>query len=519
MRKNTIREMLAFEDLTPEEKERRGILGRLYGPCASISVPTRNGRGYNESLWENVFEKNEIVKEMFDNGGIPMELDHPVDREETDSSKIAAMMPEAPKRDKDGHLICYVDLINTPMGNIAYQLAKYGFNLGISSRGSGDIITDDSGNEIVDPDTYDFTTFDLVLLPAVKDARLVMAEGLDKNKNMGKLRNALRESLDKATEADRKVMAEAIEHLGIDLNKNESIPNKGGDKTKTEENLRQTKEEPKEAVNDGSESIIKSLQESLTANKELEAKVKQLQEELAVSNAKAGKAEEELGKAKDAIVRLTAIAKSSKERQERITGLEEELGKAKQTIDTLRRRPIREKMDASKPLREEVARKDEEIKASKAEIESLTEQLTTLKEGSSGEIKKLKESLESERKSSEATIKGLKENLSRKDGLIERYKKLTDSIATQYIECRARQLGVKPVEITNRLRESYTLKDVDKVCEELMAYKVNISKLPFELDSKSVVTLKESKHIGVNANPEFDDDYISEDTLRMAGMR
>lgn len=39
-----------FQDLTEEEKERRGILGRLYGPCASISIPTRNGRFYSESL-------------------------------------------------------------------------------------------------------------------------------------------------------------------------------------------------------------------------------------------------------------------------------------------------------------------------------------------------------------------------------------------------------------------------------------------------------------------------------------
>ena len=63
--KQSIREMLNFQDLTEEEKQRRGILGRLYGPCASIIDATRNGRSYGDELWENVFTKNDIVKEMF----------------------------------------------------------------------------------------------------------------------------------------------------------------------------------------------------------------------------------------------------------------------------------------------------------------------------------------------------------------------------------------------------------------------------------------------------------------------
>lgn len=211
--KKSIREMLNFQDLSEEEKKARGILGRLYGPCASIIAPTRNERFYSDKVWENVFNKNEIVKEMFANGGIPMELDHPADREETCSEKIAAMLPAPPKKDQDGHLICYVDIIDTPMGRIAYQLAKYGFKLGISSRGTGDLYTDENGNESVDPETYDFTTFDLVLLPAVKDARLSMCEGLDSNKL--KLKKALKESYDSASKEDQRIMKEALNDLNL----------------------------------------------------------------------------------------------------------------------------------------------------------------------------------------------------------------------------------------------------------------------------------------------------------------
>ena len=50
MTKDKIRETLAFKELTEEEKTKKHILGRLYGPIADIINPTRNGRKYSEQL-------------------------------------------------------------------------------------------------------------------------------------------------------------------------------------------------------------------------------------------------------------------------------------------------------------------------------------------------------------------------------------------------------------------------------------------------------------------------------------
>lgn len=218
--KKSIKEMLNLQELTEDEKKSRGILGRLFGPCASITDTTRNGRLYSDELWDNVFNNNDLIKEQFNNGGIAMELDHPIDREETDSTRIAALMPEPPKKDDTGHLICYVDIIDTPCGKIAYQLAKYGYKLGISSRGTGDVRADDS----VDPNTYDFTTFDLVLIPAVKDARLSMCESLDTNKV--KLTEALKKDYADCDENQKKIFKSTINDLDIDVNLDEA--NYGG---------------------------------------------------------------------------------------------------------------------------------------------------------------------------------------------------------------------------------------------------------------------------------------------------
>lgn len=205
---------LKFKSLSAEEKAKRGILGRLYGPVASFKSPTRNERLYSQDLWEKLF-KSPLIVERFENGGIFGELNHPQDRSETDMEKIAIVMPEPPYKDDKGQLVAYVDIIDTPCGRIAYQLAKYGYKFGISSRGEGDLITDYSGNEAVDPDTYTLSAFDLVEIPAVENARLCFTESLGTKKS---LQESLKETLDAASEVDRKVMKEALDSLNIKLN-------------------------------------------------------------------------------------------------------------------------------------------------------------------------------------------------------------------------------------------------------------------------------------------------------------
>ena len=112
------------------------------------------------------------MKERIENGVCYGELGHPADREETDMEKIAVCMAEQPRKGSDGKLRAVFDILNTPNGRILKSLCDYGSTLGISSRGSGDLETDFDGNESVNPDTYNCEGFDVVLIPAVKEARL-----------------------------------------------------------------------------------------------------------------------------------------------------------------------------------------------------------------------------------------------------------------------------------------------------------------------------------------------------------
>ena len=206
-----------YQRLSKEEMERRGILGRLIGPCASFDAPTRNGRHYSEKLWENVFN-DPIMKERIDNGVCYGELGHPLDREETDMEKIALCLAEVPKKGKDGKLRAVFDILNTPNGKILKSLCDYGSTIGISSRGSGDLETDWDGNESVNPDTYTCEGFDAVLIPAVKEARLqYVNESLNKKRYNKTLRDKLTESINKEDETNQKIMRESLNTLGIKL--------------------------------------------------------------------------------------------------------------------------------------------------------------------------------------------------------------------------------------------------------------------------------------------------------------
>lgn len=204
-----ILEALQVQPLSEEEKASKHILARLYGPIATCTENTRNGRKYNKELWEKALS-DEVFQEKVKTKSLFLELGHPVDREETDMTKVCACIPEMPKI-MNGDLYAYVDILDTDNGRLLKTLCDYGFVPGISSRGSGDIM----GNNEVDPDTFFLETWDIVQLPAVKKARLAVCESFDRNANA--MRKALAESLNKANAESKKVMEEALGNLNITL--------------------------------------------------------------------------------------------------------------------------------------------------------------------------------------------------------------------------------------------------------------------------------------------------------------
>lgn len=225
-----ILEALQMQPLSQEEMMARHILGRLYGPIATCVESTRNGRLYNKSLWEKALE-DEIFLEKVATKALFLELGHPADREETDMKQACACIPEVPKIVGDD-LYAYVDILDTPNGRLLKTLIDYGFIPGISSRGSGDVMD----NNQVDPETFFLETWDIVQLPAVRNARLTVCESLDSDSI--KLKKALAESYKAAKEEDRDTMKKALENLNIDIDNELTTESTAEVKESTEESTK-----------------------------------------------------------------------------------------------------------------------------------------------------------------------------------------------------------------------------------------------------------------------------------------
>lgn len=485
-------ETLKLDDSVKQNDKGQVILGRLYGPCADFINATRNGRKYDESLWEKVFN-DPIVNEYFEAGGYPGELDHPTDRLETCSEKIAIMMPEKPKKDKDGHLIATFDILDTPNGRIAYTLAKYGYKLGISSRGGGDTYQDVDG-EHVDEDTYDFHGFDLVLLPAVKAARLQLEESLQNGKTF---KQAINESLEKATPDEKKVMTETLNNLNIEYTSEKSI-----DKSNV-------------AVDNVEASVMNQLQETLLAKQQLEAKYTELQEKLSVCYAKEAKYEEDLEKYKSAVQNLSQQAINAKALKTKVASLEEELKTKDSTINGVQNK-VTTTLNRTKSLTETLNNKNVELNKANRTIERLTENLKTIKEDYNSKIDKLNEDLAEQKKNLSIKTSEYSNKLSNANKLVEQYRKTAKTAVNKYIESQAIRLGIKSEDIIQKLPKNYSFADIDSICESLSDYKLNISNLPFNLESSKIV-INESKSIANKTKDPLADE-VDDSLLKLAKL-
>lgn len=653
-----VNEGIRYQKLTEEEKKAKGILGRLVGVCADFNNATRNGRKYSEQLWENVFN-NPLMQEKIKNKVCYGELGHPEDRAEIDPEKIAVCLSEQPVKNKNGQLEAVFDILDTPNGRILKTLCDYGSTLGVSSRGQGDIITDYNGDETVDPETYECECWDIVLIPAVKEARLqYVREGLDTKK--ASLRKALTEAFNKENEEGKKVMAETLKDLDINIDETEptideakkdeeegsllnptpaddeaiidnteavvdtpesavttdelevtepfvndetdetteaepvegeevtdseedertdeeifldylvanfdekqikkackaldiEIPeeeeDKDGEEEVDEEEVEETetedeaedKEDTKEdenstdeesdedkeeedkvdeALDKGSVELVKNLQEALKGKLDLEALVKTLKEQLAVSDAKVNELKEQCNKYQSSITRLAGLAKSNKDLQKNVESLQESLNEKNQTISDQTKR-IARLVEGRKKSISESSTLTESVNAKTKELETLNESVDNLKKDYEKKFTELREQVINESTEAKKKEAQLNESLNKANVLKESYKKLANEAMNMLIEERATQLGLTSQDIKRKLGASYTIADVNTVCEELKRYQLNVSKLPFSIDRKVGVRVNEAVQrsaINKAASNKYDDDDVDDGLMRMANL-
>jgi cell fate (sporulation/competence/biofilm development) regulator YlbF (YheA/YmcA/DUF963 family) len=122
-------------------------------------VKNQNGRVYPR---DEITKAVDSVKERLQKGETVMgELDHPEELQ-INLDRVSHIITDMHCEDANG--LGKLKIIDTPMGNIARALLTAGANLGVSSRGSGNV------NESGKVSDFDIVTVDIVAQPSAPDA-------------------------------------------------------------------------------------------------------------------------------------------------------------------------------------------------------------------------------------------------------------------------------------------------------------------------------------------------------------
>jgi len=485
-----------YTKLSPEEQKERGILGTLYGVIADTTKPTRNGRLYPREAWEKALS-DDLFQEQLQNKAILGELEHP-DREQIDPREACVALASTPKIGKDGLIYGEFHILDLPNGRILKTLCDYGTTVGVSSRGNGDLEEDINGDSSVVPDSFDLTCWDVVLTPAVKAARQnYVRESLGKKS----LQESLKDLVSQSEGKDKKIMEATLKKVEQKLNEGINADNSVTN-TATVEKADNTLV----ANDNGTVEIIKSLTEALKDKSNLENEIKKLQEQLAVRDSEVNRLKEDLDKYKSSTSRLSTIAVKGKDLSKENSQLKESIAQKDEEIKTLKAKALKliemkkETSIKTNSLNESLTTKDNNIK-------SLQEKLNTQTKQSEIQINKLKESLENNKKQYTESLDKLNKEVTRQSKLVESYKQLANNIVESYIESKAVMLGRDKNEIKNRLPEKYTLKDIDRICENLQSYSLRMGKLPFDLsEGKYSVEVKSPKDTMITGGKKVIDD-------------
>ena len=269
--------------------------------------------------------------------------------------------------------------------------------------------------------------------------------------------------------------------------------------TETEEPPVETIEEVDEtedsADDNGDDEVIESLKEMVRQKEALETEISDLRKAKSVGDAKEKELQEKLDRYQAAFRTTSAEAAKVPELQLMVKELTEKLAQSNNQIKTLT-----EKVNKAQQLKES-------IEGNKANERRLNEEVSRLTKKSEALEAKL-----------EGQTKTYTEKLQERTNLAKAYKTRFIETLTKYVESKASMLGIQPSEITSRLNENYTLKDVDAVCDQILDSTVNFGRLPFGGRSKASVRIAESVSNTNRNKVGCEDDDLS-DLYELAGLK
>ena len=262
-----------------------------------------------------------------------------------------------------------------------------------------------------------------------------------------------------------------------------------------EEPATEEQEVPAEEAGDaGEDEVIESLKEAVRQKDLLENEVRDLKNQKTVSDTEVQGLKEELEKYKSGFMRVSELASKSTKLEKENQSLTEQLNLKDTEI-----KDLKEKVENHISL-------TESVNADKAKVKELSEKLVAVQAAAEETEKSLNEALaESKKKAADRA------------NLAKSYKAKYDAVLERYVANKAKMLGVRPLDITSKLAESYSLDDIDNVCNDLL----NESRPQFGLvGGNPRVRVNESVNNSAKKTVDPDNGYeIDDDLLILAGLK
>lgn len=274
-------------------------------------------------------------------------------------------------------------------------------------------------------------------------------------------------------------------------------------------------------------AIVEELQNTLNENEKLKKQIIELQEKLSVCYAKEANLTEANMRRNDTISKLSTQTKKTKALNEKYNSLEAQFN---ENLNTLSKDRLKIKIleDNSESLKKTNSKLKEDLRGKFKEVSSLNEKLAALENKAkakdkkhANEIASINEQLENSNKDLEQLKETYSKKLDNSNKLIEKYKRMAKGAVNRYIESQATKLGIDSKQIKSRLSESYTFSDIDRICEELQEYSLNMSRLPFNASRSNLSESIQVRATGVSKNnvvPANPDDDITDYDLKIAGL-
>lgn len=457
------------------------VIATLYGVLSDFGNVTRNNRLYSRELWEKVLS-SPIMKELEETKTLFGEPDHPMDVE----NRLDVHLPyvshivREPKIDyKTNTVKGYLDILDTPYGRIIKTLVDYGCTLGVSSRGSGEVISQ-GDKDIVDPDKYVFITWDIVARPSNVEARVheIDTIHLDPNSSNKTVYELLELQVDKMIkEHDTRSLK-----VTKSLLENTNIPNKNKIIEKID--------------NNSSSMVYKSSKNSREFIDEAYKKLISCKQEYSLLESKCSDLEKQLSEAQDTIL----VLKNQKENLQSmvIHYMGKSSDKGSITGGTLTEGMIH---DHSSEL-EDMAT---DISNLTSMVVSIQESIKSLKDDSEATEDYYEEAVELG-KELQKCQEELKDASEEKRALTEKYSGLIES----YLVFRCQSLGLNESMVRKEFRgklHKYDQSDIDAIISDMYksssSNRISVSNLADTDDSAKPVIIAESL-----ANGDVDDGLV-----------